>query len=138
MIYHSTKTCSGCTLCSVIVIQAGVSNVSDLATGTVCMNIGRGQRRLRYISAVGFAIALIVVYVLLIALGVSRWWRLVLALPIWLGGFSFLEAYHKTCVQLAAHNEQSLDDSLVISKTLRGDKVQDENMKRALREKARK
>ena len=61
-----------------------------------------------------------------------------LAIPIWLGGFSFLEAYHKTCVQLAIRDEQSLDDSFVMSKTLRGDKVQDENMKRALHDKARK
>jgi hypothetical protein len=106
-------------------------------TTTVCMNIGRGQRQLRYISALMFALVAIGLDVLILSLRLERGWRLALLPLIWIGTFSLLEAVQKTCVQLVARNEQSLDDNLIISRTLHGDKIQDSDLNRALRHKAR-
>src|SRR3954467_7138314 len=103
----------------------------------VCMNIGRGQRQLRYVSGLVFALIAIGLDVLIISLNLGHGWRLVLLPLIWLGTFSLLEAIQKTCVQLGGRNEQSLDDQFIISKTMRGDKIEDDNLTRALRKKAR-
>jgi hypothetical protein len=105
---------------------------------TICSNIGRGQRRLRYLGALACASIAIVATILLIVTGASRWWRLLIAPIIWFGSYSYLEAVYRTCAALAARDEQSLEDELVLTRTLRGDKIQDDNLKRMLRETARK
>ncbi len=104
---------------------------------TVCINIGRGQRRIRYLGALAAALVVVGLFVFLIGVGASRWWRLILAAPIWIAVLSYAEAANRTCIQLAGRNEQSLDDGMIISKTLQGDKIQDQALSKALRYKAR-
>ncbi len=64
--------------------------------GQTAVNIGPGERRKRLIFGliswgVGILLALA-----LIASGASRWWRLVLALPFWLGALGVFQAREKT------------------------------------------
>ena len=81
----------------------------ELSEGTTCINIGVAERRKRWIAgAVGFGLALLI-FTLLSLSGVSRFWRLVLFLPAWLGALGLLQARAGTCVALAQRGTRNLD-----------------------------
>lgn len=107
----------------------------------VCRNIGRGQRRLRYLSALGAASIALALYVLLVAAGAERWWRLLLFAPLTVAANSYLEASKGLCMLLARREEESLDDHINAAKAVRGDKmkqIEDPGFREALHAQARK
>ena len=108
-----------------------------MVDSTVCMNIGRGQRRVRYAASAGFGLIAVVLALALIASGASHWWRLIVVVPAYLAVVSYTEAATRICVRLANRDEQSLDDKIIISKTTHGDEIQDNALKTALRQLAR-
>lgn len=59
-------------------------------------NIGAQEQKKRFM----FGIFMLIVGVLLLALflwlGLSRWWRLVLILPLWLGGLGIFQSKEET------------------------------------------
>lgn len=73
-------------------------------------NIGpRGRaRRLRFgLLALLFAGLLLAA---LWGLGLSRWWRLLLFMPLAIAGTGFFQALQRTCIALAASGQIDLDD----------------------------
>ena len=107
----------------------------------VCQNIGRGQRRIRYLSAIAAAAIALALYMLLVATGAVRWWRLLLILPVIVGVNAYLEASQGLCILLASREEESLDDQMDVSRTMRGDKmkkIEDPVFRAALHAQARK
>ena len=88
----------------------------------VCQNIGRGQRRIRYLSAIGAAAITLGLYVLLIALGASHWWRLLLIVPLTIATQAYLEASKSLCILLAHREEESFGEEMNVARTMRGDK----------------
>jgi hypothetical protein len=81
----------------------------ELSEGTTCINIGRAERRKRWIAgAVGFGLALLG-FALLSLAEVARAWRLLLFVPAWLGALGLLQARTGTCVALAQRGTRNLD-----------------------------
>ncbi len=65
--------------------------------GPACIpNIGPGERRRRLGVGVVATLAAAVLLVVLLALDVSRVWRLVVGLPLWLGALGILQHRGKT------------------------------------------
>jgi hypothetical protein len=81
----------------------------DSSEPGACVNIGRAERRKRWVfGAVAFATALIGFGALSVA-EVPRLWRLSLFFPAWLGALGLLQARAGTCVALARRGTQNLD-----------------------------
>lgn len=97
------------------------------------VNIGRGQRNLRYISA-GFAfLAALVLAVFLFLSGANHLWRLLVYLPLAVGASAFYEAQEQVCSLLASRGECSLDQGFYLNKTIRGEKIDDRSLVEQLR-----
>lgn len=68
-----------------------------MSTGEACVaNIGRSQRRVRWLSGVAGAAAALTLLALLILGDAPRLWRLSVALPVWSGALGFLQSREKT------------------------------------------
>lgn len=84
-------------------------DTAEPSAGTTCINIGRSERRKRWIAgAVGFGLALLG-FALLSLAGAPRPWRLALFIPAWLGALGLLQARAGTCVALARRGTRNLD-----------------------------
>jgi hypothetical protein len=100
-------------------------------------NLGKGQRTIRYWGAVWNIAVAIVIGAVLVMLGWSQWWRLLVFVPLGLGILSYLEAREKTCVWLANRGECSLDEGIKLGKVMRGDKLEDASLADQLKAKGR-
>lgn len=79
------------------------------ASAAVCINIGPGERRKRFVFGaleLAFTLALLVFFV---ATDKPRALRLVLFLPWLFGAIGVFQALESTCVALAAKNQRNLD-----------------------------
>ncbi len=59
---------------------------------TIVPNIGPGERRRRLRIGAAATVAAAVLLGALLALDASRWWRLFLALPLWIGALGILQS----------------------------------------------
>ena len=77
-------------------MQPSFSQFATTTPDNCAANIGPQQRRRRMLfGLVTFAIAAVIALVL-IASGASRWWRLILFLPLAAGGTGIFQALDKT------------------------------------------
>lgn len=68
-----------------------------MSTGEACVpNIGRKQRRARWVGGTLAAVAAAVLLGILIVSGAPRWWRLGVALPAWFAALGLLQSKEKT------------------------------------------
>lgn len=68
-----------------------------MSTGETCVpNIGRKQRRARWLSGAVAGAAALGLLVILISSGAPRLWRLAVAVPAWFAAVGFLQSREKT------------------------------------------
>ncbi len=92
-------------------------------------NIGPAQSRRRLFFGI-FALAItILVLIIMITMGLSRWWRLFLFIPFTMAALGFLQYREKTCVALASQRMMNLDAGDI--------RIEDDEQFRMIREKAK-
>lgn len=93
------------------------------------INIGpRERRKRRLLGLVAFNVGLAAAFALVV-MDAPRWSRLVVFIPIWIGGLGLIQAREKTCISLAARGMCNMDAS--------EESVADEKLREQLRRKAR-
>jgi hypothetical protein len=81
-----------------------------METNAACIaNIGPRERRKRVMGGVIMLVIALVLTAALLHAGVARAWRATVFIPLWLSATGFLQAYHQTCVALAARGTQNMD-----------------------------
>jgi hypothetical protein len=81
-----------------------------METNAACIaNIGPRERRKRVIGGVVMLIVAVALTIALLHAGVARAWRATVFIPLWLSAVGFLQAYHQTCVALAARGTEHMD-----------------------------
>lgn len=80
--------------------------------GEVCIaNIGPAERRKRLNFGIVALVVGIVLLAVLMLLGLSRWWRLILFLPFAGAATGYYQWHDKTCVAHSRHNTMQLEDT---------------------------
>ena len=78
---------------------------------SVCLaNIGPRERRRRVSVGVASLVVGALVVALLTAFPVSRAWRLLAFLPLWVGALGIFQAQQRTCVALVARGQKNMDE----------------------------
>jgi hypothetical protein len=90
-------------------MSTSVSTSPGLAAGVCPANIGPAERRKRWVVGVVAVTVCVTAAVLLSLNGASRYWRLLLFLPLWTAALGIFQARAQVCVAFAARGVRNLD-----------------------------
>ncbi|MCZ7646431.1 MAG: hypothetical protein M5U26_14295 [Planctomycetota bacterium] len=100
------------------------------------LNIGPGQRKLRYGFAVAGLAASLALGIYLFATHAERPWRWLMFIPLSTMVTAYLEGKEKTCIVLAATGQCSLDERFQGERAMQGTKIADAGLVSRLRRRA--
>ena len=92
--------------------MAGAASGPERAVEVCVPNIGRAQRRWRFVAGIIMTAGAVLLLVVLIATDAPRPIRLTLFLPLLAAAVLLLQVQEQTCIALAARGLQHLDDGL--------------------------
>jgi hypothetical protein len=96
----------------------------------MAINIGPREQRKRKMYGIIIFVLTGALLLVMIILGISRWWRLPLIIPYWIAGTGYFQAKEKTCVMHAVMGTCNLDSG--------NEQIEDSHLIEILRSQAKK